>query len=153
MSSSSYFFTTLNALPIIMVATKNTSKPWEPSPSLLFSLSLAFFAFLSIYLHPDYIPWVIFFLSLQWRLPRLEGAGPEYHPDGEYRHTRHANRREARAGGRGRRQRLPLCGANQALTLGKAQGVHPTQRLDEPLHRAAQAAGATPREDTEDKRR
>ena len=32
MSSSSYFFTFLNALPIIMVATKKTSKPWEPSP-------------------------------------------------------------------------------------------------------------------------
>ena len=29
MSSS---FTFLNALPIIMVATKKTSKPWEPSP-------------------------------------------------------------------------------------------------------------------------
>ena len=29
MSSS---FTILNALPIIMVATKKTSKPWEPSP-------------------------------------------------------------------------------------------------------------------------
>ena len=32
MSSSSYLFTFLNALPIIMVATKKTSKPWEPSP-------------------------------------------------------------------------------------------------------------------------
>ena len=32
MSSSSYFFTTLNALPIIMVATEKTSQPWEPSP-------------------------------------------------------------------------------------------------------------------------
>ena len=32
MCSSSYFFTFLNALPIIMVATKKTSKPWEPSP-------------------------------------------------------------------------------------------------------------------------
>ena len=31
MSSSSYFFTFLNALPIIMVATKKTSKPWEPA--------------------------------------------------------------------------------------------------------------------------
>ena len=35
MSSSSYFFTFLNALPIIMVATKKTSKPWEPSPYYL----------------------------------------------------------------------------------------------------------------------
>ena len=34
MSSSSYFFTTLNALPIIMVATEKTPKPWEPSPSV-----------------------------------------------------------------------------------------------------------------------
>ena len=30
MSSSSYLFTFLNALPIIMVATKKTSKPWDP---------------------------------------------------------------------------------------------------------------------------
>ena len=35
MSSSSYFFTTLNPLPIIMVATEKTSKPWEPSPYCL----------------------------------------------------------------------------------------------------------------------
>ena len=32
MSFSCYFFTTLNALPIIIVATEKTSKPWEPSP-------------------------------------------------------------------------------------------------------------------------
>ena len=30
MSSSSYLFTFLNALPIIMVATKKSSKPWDP---------------------------------------------------------------------------------------------------------------------------
>ena len=41
MSSSSYFFTFLNALPIIMVATKKTSKPWESPP-----LTIAKFFFL-----------------------------------------------------------------------------------------------------------
>ena len=41
MSSSSYFFTTLNALPIIMVATEKTSKPWEPSPYYFTRVQLA----------------------------------------------------------------------------------------------------------------
>ena len=33
MSSSSYFFTTLNALPIIMVATEKDLQPGAPSPN------------------------------------------------------------------------------------------------------------------------
>jgi hypothetical protein len=44
MSSS---FTFLNALPIIMVATKKTSKPWEPSP-YYFCPAPAMEAFLSV---------------------------------------------------------------------------------------------------------
>ena len=84
-------------------------------------------------------------------LPPLEGAG--HHPGGEERHSRHAARRGDRAGWRGRRQCKPLVGADEALALGQAQGGHLAQRLDELLHRAARAASATPRQDTEDKRR